>query len=73
MATTISMTKVEDGNEVKLEVDNSTNYREFSVEINGSALLIKVDDSQGTIDINNLRLPKIESQLLREFLNYKPL
>jgi hypothetical protein len=62
-------TEHDSGFRTKIVIDNSTNFKDFSVEFAQHKVLVQIDNESNTITIGDCCLVGLEVQMFKDFIN----
>ena len=76
METTINLKTEQDGMEIELKIDNSTDFKDFFLNIETNqvndkkrTLHIQIDKREKVIEINGMKISGLMLQVFKEFIN----
>ncbi len=76
METTINLKTEQDGKEIELKIDNSTDFKDFFLNIETNqgnkkkrGLHIQIDKREKVLEINGMKISGLMLQILKEFIN----
>ena len=76
METTINLKTEQDGNEIELKIDNSTDFKDFFLNIETNqvndkkrTLHIQIDKREKVLEINGMKISGLMLQVFKEFIN----
>ena len=76
METTIKLQTEQDDKDFELEIDNSTDFKDFVLNVNSNqvddkkrTLNIQINDREKIIEINGIKFSGLMLQILKEFIN----
>lgn len=73
METTIKLQTEQDDKDFELEIDNSTDFKDFVLNVNSNQvkrmLHIQINDREKIIEINGIEISGLMLQVFKEFIN----
>ena len=76
METTINLKTEQDGKEIELKIDNSTDFKDFFLNIETNqvnhkkrTLHIQIDKREKVLEINGMKISGLMLQVFKEFIN----
>ena len=76
METTINLKTEQDGKEIELKIDNSTDFKDFFLNIETNqvndkkrTLHIQIDKREKVLEINGMKISGLMLQIVKEFIN----
>lgn len=76
METTINLKTEQDGKEIELKIDNSTDFKDFFLNIETNqvndkkrTLNIQIDKREKVLEINGMKISGLMLQVFKEFIN----
>lgn len=76
METTIKLQTEQDDKDFELEIDNSTDFKDFVLNVNSNqvddkkrTLHIQINDREKIIEINGIKISGLMLQVFKEFIN----
>lgn len=76
METTINLKTEQDGKEIELKIDNSTDFKGFFLKIETNqvknkkrTLHIQIDKREKVLEINGMKISGLMLQVFKEFIN----